>query len=342
MRCAGGGTTLVEASALGRRAIGIDINSLAIFVSRVKTTLFSTKELAQVQAWGETLVGSLNPRNQSPRPTEWISLGYQRNINCRTSWPIRKIIELALSQLRFPEEKLNDFARCVLLKTSQWALDCRQEIPTARSFREKFSEYMQEMIKGAIEYSNTVRAVERFYKPGSFRVLCLCRSAAGIETDDKVSDKPAPSLILTSPPYPGVHVLYHRWQVQGRKEASAPYWITNNLDGNGESFYTFGSRKEQSQSAYYAQALATFSSIAQIANRKTLIVQLVAFSQPDWQLQKYLDVMGKAGLREISMSTVEGLSDKRIWRRIPNRKWYAQQRGQIACSNEVLLFHRLK
>ena len=25
-------------------------------------------------------------------------------------------------------------------------------------------------------------------------------------------------LVLTSPPYPAVHVLYHRWQVKGRKE----------------------------------------------------------------------------------------------------------------------------
>jgi DNA modification methylase len=33
----GGGTTLVEASVLGRKAVGIDINSLAVFVSKAKT-----------------------------------------------------------------------------------------------------------------------------------------------------------------------------------------------------------------------------------------------------------------------------------------------------------------
>src|ERR1700688_3916892 len=41
----GGGTTLVEALALGRNAIGVDISTLAEFVSSVKTTSFSVKEI---------------------------------------------------------------------------------------------------------------------------------------------------------------------------------------------------------------------------------------------------------------------------------------------------------
>ena len=41
----GGGTTLVEAMVLGRHAVGSDISSLAIFVSEVKTTIYSEDEL---------------------------------------------------------------------------------------------------------------------------------------------------------------------------------------------------------------------------------------------------------------------------------------------------------
>src|SRR4051794_10309193 len=40
----GGGTTLVEARALGRNAVGTDISSLAVFLSEVKTTVFRTRE----------------------------------------------------------------------------------------------------------------------------------------------------------------------------------------------------------------------------------------------------------------------------------------------------------
>src|SRR5262245_37585312 len=38
----GGGTAIVEALALGRKAIGVDLNSLAHFVSTVKTTPLSS------------------------------------------------------------------------------------------------------------------------------------------------------------------------------------------------------------------------------------------------------------------------------------------------------------
>src|SRR6266446_10428935 len=41
----GGGTTLVEALALGRDAIGVDISPLAEFVATVKTTIFDEMEL---------------------------------------------------------------------------------------------------------------------------------------------------------------------------------------------------------------------------------------------------------------------------------------------------------
>ncbi len=41
----GGGTTLVEAMALGRQAVGTDISSLATFVSEVKTTVLTDEDL---------------------------------------------------------------------------------------------------------------------------------------------------------------------------------------------------------------------------------------------------------------------------------------------------------
>src|SRR5258708_7103660 len=51
----GGGTTLVEATSLGRRAVGIDINSLANFLTRAKTTKYSEQDLLAVESWAEQL-----------------------------------------------------------------------------------------------------------------------------------------------------------------------------------------------------------------------------------------------------------------------------------------------
>lgn len=69
--------------------------------------------------------------------------------------------------------------------------------------------------------------------------------------------------------------------MQGRKETPAPFWITASLDGNGASYYTFGDRKQQQLNSYYNQALAAFNSIAKVADKNTLVVQMVAFSQPN-------------------------------------------------------------
>src|SRR5438552_3573016 len=46
----GGGTTLVEALALGRNAVGVDISALAEFVATVKTTVFDEAELDRLGA----------------------------------------------------------------------------------------------------------------------------------------------------------------------------------------------------------------------------------------------------------------------------------------------------
>jgi hypothetical protein len=146
---------------------------------------------------------------------------------------------------------------------------------------------------------------------------------------------------LTSPPYPGVHVLYHRWQIGGRKETPAPFWIANCQDGYGASFYTFGDRKQQDLRRYYETALSAYRSIAAIADKGSLMVQLVAFAEPTWQLPRLLNVMEMAGFEELKLVDGPSSPDGRLWRTVPNRKWYATLKGKTASSKEVVLFHRL-
>jgi hypothetical protein len=339
----GGGTTLVEARALGRRAIGTDISSLAVFVSKAKTALFTNAELAEVRVWAKDLISNLNLKSTVVRVTNWAELGYQRNIGDKSTWPIRKTLELALDRVdKLTTEKQQRFARCVLLRTAQWALDCRTHIPSTEQFRRQFLAYLDEMVEASGEYTQTVRQAEDHYDlNGSFRILCLNRSAVKLETDQRLKGKPAPTLILTSPPYPGTHVLYHRWQIQGRKETPAPFWIADSVDSNGASFYTFGDRKRSGLTTYFEQAGAAFGSLAKIADEKTTLVQMVAFSDPSWQLSKYLDMMKESGFREIRYRSLSNSPDDRIWRCVPNRKWYANQQGDIPTSKEVVLFHRL-
>ncbi len=338
----GGGTTLVEARFLGRRAIGVDISNLATFVAEVKTTPLSDKDIKTLISWAECLEEKLTIRNHSTRPSEWIEKGYQKNISNKHTWPIRKTIELTITQIdKLPRNRQRQFARCVLLTTGQWALDCRKEIPTAKEFRKRFFYNLSRMINGAKEFATNIRHADRLYKTnGSFRTRCLNRSAIGIENDPIIAKQP-PKLILTSPPYPGVHILYHRWQVKGRKETPAPFWISNCLDGQGPSFYTFGNRNQLNLSNYFRNLYDAFASIAKIADKNTMIIQMVAFSDPSWQLPRYLETLEQTGLREIIIDNLSNAEDGRLWREVPNRKWYADQKGITPSSKEVLLFHRL-
>ena len=56
----GGGTTLVESRLAGRIGIGNDLNQLATFVARIKSTLYSEASLSAVERWADSVPESIN------------------------------------------------------------------------------------------------------------------------------------------------------------------------------------------------------------------------------------------------------------------------------------------
>jgi hypothetical protein len=191
------------------------------------------------------------------------------------------------------------------------------------------------MVKGARELRAAVTANGR-----RSAIQVLRRSAIGLEDDERLHHFRSPRLVVTSPPYAGVHVLYHRWQVDGRKEAPLPFLIANKLDGAFSSYYTMGDRKYPELKTYFENIHATMSSIAALADHRTIIVQMVAFSDPRWQLLRYLETLEKAGLTEMFLPALSGYRDGRLWRAVPSRRWYSDQRGETPASNEVVLIHK--
>jgi len=83
---AGGGTALVEALARGRTVIGNDINSLAVFVSRVKTTPLTISEIVGIRMWAE--------ESQSFRCTS--------NLRSSAASPNFRLHNMSLSRARYP------------------------------------------------------------------------------------------------------------------------------------------------------------------------------------------------------------------------------------------------
>jgi hypothetical protein len=338
----GGGTTLVESRALGRHGVGTDISSLATFIAKVKTTPLTGTDIGVIRIWARSLGNRLN-LHRSINPCADISTGYyQRNISGKSTWPIRKTIHLILVEIdSLLKMRLRNFVRCVLLRTAQWALDCRENVPAAREMRARFYEFLEQMLLGAKALETAAQEKGTTHCIGKKSTQCLHRSAIGIDAEPRIKQCGPPALILTSPPYPGVHVLYHRWQVLGRKETPAPFWIANTKDGCGGSFYTMGDRKQQQLKSYYRQIGEAFRSISKICSRDTLVVQMLAFAEPSWQLPEYLRVMTCAGFSEVTFDSLANSVDGRIWRRVPNRKWYADHKGPTGGSAEVVLFHKI-
>jgi hypothetical protein len=341
----GGGTTLVEASASGRRAVGTDISELAAFVSTVKTTPLSESDLHLVRNWASNVVEKLNCHTPSVRADQWIREGYQRNISSVRTWPIRKTLEQVLARIEeLPHHRQQRFARCALLKAGQWALDGRREIPPVQKFRVHFLSALNDMIEGMREFAEALRenTVSEFSN-SSLHCLPLHGSAIDFSTNllHKHGSLQA-NLVVTSPPYPGVYVLYHRWKVQGRKETPAPYWIADSRDGYGQAHYQFGDRRQQDLRQYFQGICDSFKALKPLLDPEALVVQMVAFSDPSWQTSRFLEAMNEAGYDEIMPESLGIEHEGRIWRDVPGRKWYAVIQGSLGTSKELVLFHRLR
>lgn len=333
----GGGTTLVEALATGRRGVGADISALAAFVSGVKTTLYDDSEFEQLTFWVENIASKINIRDAANSTKHYEEAGYYRQLDNAGTWRIRKAIDQALSSaVLLNSETLEAFARCVILRTAQWALDGRKQLPKLDQFRLALTKYGRNMLVGAQQ----LRVAANAFGLSATSIHCLNRSIEGLEVEESLHNKFKPRLVITSPPYPGVHVLYHRWQVNGRKETPAPFWIANKLDGDGSAYYTMGGRHTHKLNTYFEKLAKALRSVVAVCDEKTTIVQVVAFSEPAWQLPRYLAVADDVGLVEELLPGLDG--DGRLWRGVPNRKWHAEQAGATAGSQEVVLFHRLK
>lgn len=327
----GGGTSLVEALAIGRNAVGVDISRLAAFLGKVKTSVFSQVDLDILLDWAIDIVPELSPRNPVRRHLEWKEAGYQDNL----PWRFRKVAEQALNSTDTLPERLRPVARCVVLKTVQWAVDCKKHLPTAANFRERMIEHAVSVndglqaLGGKVESIGKAPSIEVFFGP-----------AETISTlPSKLLRHSPPRLVITSPPYPGVHVLYHRWQVQGRKETPAPFWIADCQDGQGSSFYTFGDRRNQRhRELYFGKLLKAFKEIRKVLREDSVVVQLVGFGNPEGHLQCYLETMREAGFVE---HQTNGHGANQCWRSVPNRKWYTCLRDEMKQTSEVLLVHRL-
>src|SRR5262249_32700833 len=145
----GGGTSVVEALALGREGVGVDISPVAEFVARVKCIVFSEGELNTFQIWAARVPGVVDIRAPSVEFAEYAELGYYKHLDHPSRWRLRKAIEQALmSAIRLGKPRLEAFGRCAVLRTAQWALDGRRKLTSIDEFRTGLFEIATPMVPG--------------------------------------------------------------------------------------------------------------------------------------------------------------------------------------------------
>lgn len=325
----GGGTAVVEGVAAGRIVVGNDLNSLATFITRVKVMNLSFAECLALRKWATKTVPSFNYYQDIEELNPFMDPVKTKNLCLVRARFIKKAVAAALASIEdLATENSRDFAKCIVLRVSQWALDGRQRHTPLTDFRKKLSAIAEEMLESNRTFSEQTRLSR-----GCATILNM--DAAQLDKSSVFgSGKQKVSLVVTSPPYPGVHVLYHRWQVDGRRETPAPYWIAGCNDGQGASFYNFGDRREAAADTYFKKSLLTLKSIRGVMRDGGHIVQLVAFNRPDDQLPRYLANMQNAGFTEVKTRR------NRIWRQVPHRKWHATLIGKTSSANEVVLVHQ--
>jgi SAM-dependent methyltransferase len=225
----GGGTTLIEAIALGRRAAGFDISSLAVFLARTKTSPLSVHDKREILDWSRVIesVDQINASVSVVATEE--SSHYHRHL---PDGP-KAFFEIVIGLSRFlANHRQQRIARLALLAVGQRALDCKTDVPTWPELRAEFCQRLKALLDDQFDYLGRVAAANELPRcrvTETRRVIN--RSAEESGEDGRIPAGWLPAkLVLTSPPYPGVHVVYHRWQINGRKETPAPFWLVNARD----------------------------------------------------------------------------------------------------------------
>lgn len=328
----GGGTSIVESLVAGRYALGVDINSLAWFVALTKTTPISSTDIVQLREWS---------KNISSGDLEiYPSLNIEE---FRRHFPkhfLKFLDEILDNTSKLKSQNTRRVARFILLRVYQGLLSERDGFPSSIQVKQKTSVELEKLLLGLNNFWVACNELEISKSEVVSRRKLLNRSSIGIEADGRVRDiLRQPRLVFTSPPYPGVHVLYNKWQIASRKETFLPYYISGMNDSQSGAYYTLGGRSRAGVSKYFDLITQSFFSISKIINRKAIVAQLVGFSDTRIQLPLYLKAMEEAGYKEIFPLSSEG---KRLWRDVPNRKWYTNGRDKWDASKEVLLFHVLE
>lgn len=216
----GSGTTLVESSLVGRNSIGIDINPLAVLISKVKTTPLTPYQSSQLDEWISTLDSLSNENVQQHTLFEPLYAPIEPlipNIPNIDNW-FEPFVKTELGSLisrinQINDADIRDVCRVALAaiivgvsnQDSETRYTKRQKLiqpgHTIARFKNKIVD-----IRSRLDEYNRLRNIAR---PVITQTIC------GDMRNISIIDNKSVHLVVTSPPYPNAfdYHLYHRFRL---------------------------------------------------------------------------------------------------------------------------------
>ena len=327
----GGGTTAIESIANQRKIICADLNPLACFITKTKTYPISKNSFFKYAEWIARSRAILTNKNNGC-PVELVARSGKRFA------PSTHGLLLLLRNLanQVDDNDAREYALLTVLKIGQICFDRRNNAISPHVLKNSFATVTR------LFYEKMQIHIENCQNNGMLRQK---KSAIKIIQTDAlnlpalITAKSEIALILTSPPYPGTHILYHRWQVYARWETDLPYHLLGIDNRNYESHYTLGHRNEPGNANYFLKLGKIFSQLSSLISPSTVVAQVVAFSRPEKHIVQFREMMAVAGYKELRKYDEPNFIVKRS---IPHRRWYAQIAPKQESSMEFLFLHKIR
>lgn len=308
----GGGTSAVEALDLGRKIICSDISPFACFITKAKAIVLLTNPIDEFNNWLQKETSFLEKyRPKKLRPLE---------VNGKQYSPLTfsYLIKLMKDTERIHSRNARILAKVVVLNVARRSIDGRTRIIRFNQLNGVLKRVAQEVLSDLRQYHEKNETREPLMvSKDSLRVINS--DAKKLKSNlSRYRDKV--KLVITSPPYPSVHVLYNRWQVHGRRETDLPFRILGFNSEPPASFYTLGTRNSRLGSENYRKRMKVIlKSVYELMASGAVLAQIVAFPKNDgMHIDEYEELLETTGFKPIHSKL------KMVQRSVPNRKWYTQ------------------
>jgi hypothetical protein len=325
----GSGTTLLESLKLGHHPTGIDLSPISNFIverlirGTSNTTLKKTEDAVLI------LLDAVQAEIQLPAQQEGLwPAEHENDPEFRELFRVLETFVTMANQLRGETAKL---LQMIALSAGQWAIDGRREPVSPERLIERMR-LLGSTVPRLIAFWNQSlnetwggsewRSEVKLFKGDTSDQLLNIASESNQRFD----------LAISSPPYVGVHVLYAKWQLRGRKETHLPAFILG-ASPKPESFLTMGTRKG-GEAEYFERMGRVAEGLSLVMKPGSALVQLVGFNKSTTQLPKYIELFEVHGFSRILPPNVEQTD---LSRDVPSRKWHANHMGELDTKKEHLL-----